>query len=113
MTGLPDKVIINVTQRDIDRGIKSDCAKCPVALAAARVLGKYATPHAEGLETVTVDGCDIGVSLATRPPPPWSSFPAWAWYKLPQEASLFISGFDFGKPVKPFRFTAHLTGETP
>lgn len=72
--------IINVTQQDIDKGIKRTCLTCPVAIAMARATGKSITVSRESF-----------------------------WYgmrriRLPKEAIDFIWAFDDDRKVEPFSF---------
>ena len=79
-------VTINVTQRDIDRGRDCHCTECPIALAAKR---KFRSRSVEVFDDFIRIGGDFG-------------------YKLPVEARIFVSAFDFDRKspnVKPFRFT--------
>lgn len=41
-------VTIDVQQRDIDDGIQEDCARCPVAKAASRILRPNFRPNVSG-----------------------------------------------------------------
>lgn len=80
MTPIP--IRIEVTQADIDRGTRSDCAACPIALAAARAVGFPCEADLTGL---------------------W--FPlGMGHYVLPAAASDFVLAFDAGETVQPFAF---------
>jgi hypothetical protein len=86
---------IEVTQEDIDNGVAWECGKCPVALAAKRVLPFK--PHVRSL----------AIYRKRRQQPSWR----YGWYyikvfavDLPQEARDFISDFDHGVFVTPFSF---------
>lgn len=71
---------IDVTQDDIDAGIRIDCTHCPIALAVRRLI-----PYANvGCYTVYADEMPD--------------------YVLPQPAIDFIRAFDNKRPVKPFSF---------
>lgn len=78
-------ITIQVTQEDIERGLRGDCAFCPIALSMRRstgefwaVTGRAATPYAgHWTDSVT----------------------------LPQECEGFISAFDKGYVVSPFSFS--------
>jgi len=76
---------INVTQIEIDNGVRKNCRLCPIARAAVFCL------------------CDMsayaGLFLfVDRPEGKLSA-------TLPNEAIRFMSDFDAGLPVKPFSFT--------
>jgi hypothetical protein len=78
---------IHVTQEDIDKGIRGDCKRCPVARAIEREL-----PSASDIE---VHGYIIAF-----------------WYdgeyiqiKGSGELARFVYEFDDGKKLKPFEFT--------
>jgi hypothetical protein len=79
------KYTITVTQEDIDTGERDDCNRCPIALAAGRVLGGK----------VIVDD-DWIISRA--------DFNDSDFYALTDEARQFILRFDAGEPVSPFTF---------
>jgi hypothetical protein len=82
-------MIIQVTQKDIDKGLKSSCYECPIALAFKRkvknqILFGYAVNY-ESIDHFTKDN-------------------KWYIYALPKKAQTFIKRFDGGKPVEPFTF---------
>jgi hypothetical protein len=74
-------MLIQVTQEDIDLGVKCSCSKCPVARAIHRETSEFV---AAGLTVVI-----IGKS---RP------------VQLPDEVEEFIQAFDEGQLVTPFSF---------
>ncbi len=87
------KVRINVTQRDIERGIRFTSYTCPIARAARR--------HPE------LKGCAVSPdSLAF-------DNSGWVWTPLPEKACEFVDSFDGGRPVKPFSFTLELPDPQP
>ncbi len=72
---------VNVTERDIQKGMRYDNTACPVALAIRRTLpDAMILTDAEG---VNVNGKD---------------------YLLPPAAVRFALDFDLGNPVKPVVF---------
>ena len=87
------KVRINVTQRDIERGIRFTSYTCPIAWAARR--------HPE------LKGCLVAPdSLAF-------DNSGWVWVPLPEKACGFVDSFDGGRPVQPFSFTLELPDPQP
>jgi len=76
---------IDVTEEDINDGVRQNCWTCPIALAAVRSLDDH-TAYA-------------ALFLFVRRPGGTLSAP------LPNEAVRFMSDFDAGLPVKPFSFT--------
>jgi hypothetical protein len=76
---------IEIKQEHIDKGIKSNCERCPVALALKDATGKTYTVGYEA-EVVSWDG---GESLL-----------------IPKDARDFAWHFDHGNPVIPFVFEA-------
>jgi hypothetical protein len=76
---------IEVTQEDIDNGLKGKCDSCAVALAAKRAFGN---------RIILVDGEQMDVIDNGK----------WDVLDLPDSAVAFIEAFDTGKPVKPFSF---------
>lgn len=73
---------VRVMQRDIDRGHRSDCFKCPIALALKRAF-----PRRE---------FEVGFGFV--------SFEKGPTISLPTKAREFIDAFDNKQPVKPFTF---------
>jgi hypothetical protein len=84
---------IIVTQKDIDKGLKSSCYECPIAHAFKRKVKnriRYSfAVNSESIEYVTKD--------------------LWCSYALPKEAKRFIQRFDRDQPVKPFTFETQKT----
>jgi len=73
-------MIIEVTQKDIDNGIRCDIGNCPIALAMTRRFNKRVTIG----QSYTL--CNDKV------------------VSLPFDARTFILEFDDGKIVQPFTF---------
>lgn len=86
-------ITVEVTQRNIEEGIRLSCAGCPVALAMNR---------ATGLEW-SISGWQM---MAFRK----LEKDALQTYALvtPPIARAFISAFDIGRPVEPFSFDLDL-----
>lgn len=81
-------MIINVTQEDIENGIRHSCFSCPIALAVKR-------------ET----GCNCSVESANfHLKARIFMMGSYEAYFPGKEAEDFINNFDGGKPVKPFSF---------
>jgi hypothetical protein len=78
--------LINITQNDIDRGVKLEAAACPVARAVARAFRKRTGTY-----------CVFG-GFVPRGPKRNNNWP------LPPEVWRFMWAFDNDKPVKPFSF---------
>ena len=79
---------IEVTQEDIDRGLKSSCYECPIAYAYKRkVKNKIRLGFSVGTEYIDHF---VGESQDR--------------YMLPKEAKKFIRRFDQDQPVRPFSF---------
>lgn len=76
-------ITINVTQEDIDKGIKNSCFNCALALSAKRAL----------------EDANLSVGAKTI---------FWVTklvdFNLPQVAIDFIKAFDTNQPVSPFTF---------
>lgn len=83
MEKLLNQITVNVTQQDINRGIKMACLHCPVSLALTRSYNSK--------ESIFVGGADYFVKNRV--------------YRLPQELKDFIHKFDNGFEVKPFTLT--------
>lgn len=79
-------MIINVTQEHIDKGKRGRACGCPVALAVLELLNvKY------GL--VSVSPYTLYIEINNYRP-----------FRLPPEATRFVSLFDDGQEVSPFTF---------
>lgn len=92
-------MLINVTQDHIDRGVASDCEKCPVALAVfeavpgcvyADVSDAGVMCHQENKETGAIRVLKI---------------------RTPYSVFSFYSAFDSGREVSPFSFEFPVIGE--
>lgn len=79
------KFLIEVTQADIDKGVRGSCGKCPVALALNRATGRESSVDADSL------GFEGGEC----------KFDAC---RAPVEVTAFVRAFDNTAPVKPFSF---------
>lgn len=82
------RVLIKVTQDDIDHGQKSSCGNCPIARAVNRTMGELACAWV-GVDDLTI----TDPTLVDR-----------KIFKLPKAASIFIKLFDNDRPVIPFNF---------
>lgn len=78
---------IDVTLDDIAHGERSECSRCPIALAIKRECD-----DAIALD-VGAEEVDITYACRTR-----------ARGLLPPEAQKFVEAFDGGNPVSPFSF---------
>ena len=90
----PAELVIEVTAEDIRLGEKHSACRCPIARAAARLMGAPL-----GDAPVAVGGPTMGTY--------WPDLTT-ADYELPASAVSFIEAFDTGDAVKPFTFTARL-----
>lgn len=82
---------VEVTEQDIRDGKRSDCARCPVAKAIARLPGVY---HVE------VGKTSVGISFVTDPDPH-----SIDENELPPEARQFVRWFDrYDDRARPFSF---------
>jgi hypothetical protein len=82
---LQKRVLISVTQKDIDEGRINDCVQCPIARACSRIFFKE----------YFVTGLDAQ---------PMRSYGGWAPRRLPRSARRFIQSYDKKQAVAPFRF---------
>ena len=89
--GLPEQVVVEVTQDDIDRGIRSAGSCCANALAAERA--GLPRPHVEIGYIIPADDLDDEHARS------WE-------YGLPSAAAEFVMDFDEARFVEPFTFTA-------
>lgn len=83
------RVLIEVKQCNIDKGIQLDDMLCPIALAINRKRPSL---------DVQVFGKSIDIFDTTDEACCRKSIP------LPKKAQKFIESFDDGRPVKPFSF---------
>ena len=82
------KLLIEVTQKDIEEGVAMDCKSCPVALACMRHIDKV--PGVISVEAATDLILFKGLKRYVC--------------TTPAEAGKFINRFDVGIRVKPFSF---------
>lgn len=85
-------VRIEVTQEDIDAGVKGSCSQCPIGRAFERALGpgfgiQYGS---QGVNLLHSDSVYKQATLATA---------------LPRECRNFVMDFDAGLMVRPFNFS--------
>ena len=79
-----EKLKVEVTQDDIDRGVRHEPSEC----AIARAVGRAAMSDGR---------INVGVS--------WVYCDAYlSWANLPKTARTFVERFDSGDDVKPFSF---------
>lgn len=81
------KAVINVTQEDLDRGVRNDCSNCPVARAILREI--------PDVEYGFVDGTHVNLKFVSGDV---------ILVKLPAEVTFKILQIDDGKKVDPFTF---------
>lgn len=87
---LPHFMKITVTQRDINKGCRSDDSNCPIARAVRRAFHYKYRPSV--FLDIFLDKPGIGNALGCR------------IFTMPKKARNFVSNFDFGLKVKPFSF---------
>lgn len=85
------KIKINVTQKDIDEGVRYNCLKCPIARAMRR--------HKQLKDSVVTGGCYKLIGHA------------YEFHALPLRVQNFVFLFDAQKPVKPFTFRVEVPDE--
>lgn len=78
------KIKFNVTQEDINSGIRNDCTRCPIAHALRRAHPLLEIPEPGDFSFYSADG---------------KFYEARDW---PSDVAKFILGFDEGKIVEPF-----------
>ena len=86
---------VDVTQADIDGGVRNSCTQCPIATAARRATG---VPR---LNFVYVYRTGIDI---------WNGPRRSHQFILPSIALGFMARFDRGKPVEPFSFQVEERG---
>ena len=86
-------ITINIEQKHIKKGRKSDVNYCPIAMALREQfnLGK-------DMDAVSVNDDEITIYKSN------GFFFRFTWDTLPKIAESFINKFDGGKKVKPFKF---------
>ncbi len=87
---LPEILTIQVTQDDINHGVRNSCTDCPINRAAARELG---------ISTSFIATFPNWLKI-TIPEIPLSE-----WYRLPDPARTFLKRFDQGQYVPALTFT--------
>lgn len=92
-------MLIEVTQKDIDKGMPSKAHACPVALAVKR--------HFKKAGSVSVSSYGVAVTDYPVPKIKFLPFQKDKWflmYRLPRIATEFIIDFDSYGEVAPFAF---------
>lgn len=89
-SGVTPTVEIDVTQEDIERGMKMSCTQCPIALAVKRRTGLK--------DNVFVGPEEVYINDAR--------------YALPGKATTFVENFDRAQDVKPQKFVLTYDPET-
>lgn len=84
----PKRLIVEVTQADIDEGHRRDCLRCPIALATYRALDGDNRPY------MTYVSVSARVEVMSDEMSDGESSGILASYWLPDEAHQFISYFD-------------------
>lgn len=95
--------VVYVTQEDIDTGEPGECGTCPVAIAANRATGLWASVS------------NFSLCLFDYKPDQTTSFlshPAAFQMELPEIVVQFIYAFDDGTSVSPFSFTIPYSGDS-
>ena len=95
---------IEVTQQDIDAGVRCDGNHCAIALAIARAIGITTQPPWSSHISVCEYEVWAGNHISVCEYEVWVGNHAWKHEALPAEARDFIGRFDDGKPVEPFAF---------
>ena len=100
---LPDlgdsfEVTADITKRDIKHGVKSDCLKCPAAVAFGRELGKLGFGWAEVTGSMVFAGAGD----------PDTDDVYYGTYSLVEELGEFTHAFDTNKNPGPTRITVTL-----
>ncbi len=85
-------VTIEVTQADIDAGVREDCGLCPVARAVSRSTKQDVSVY------------DVCLTL-------WDRGTRSTQIGLPADVRQFVKMFDAGESVRPFSFTIDLPEE--
>lgn len=84
---------ITVTQEDIEKGVRRNCVRCPIALAMTRQTGLPWFVDERG-----------GIVFSHKHPKNIQLM-----VDLPWQAMDFMSGFDSGLPMFPFTFDLDIT----
>jgi len=83
---LPEIIEVDITENHITNGRRTDYSRCPVALALKEKLNA-------GENWVVVFSREVCIKYGT----------SYYWYVLDKEVTNFISEFDRGKCVRPFK----------
>ena len=84
-------MIITLSQKHIDEGVKQDCHYCPAALAVKEATGEEL----------------VEVATAIRWGEDWTGDESWKWKHrspTPRAVREFLDRFDRGLLVKPIEF---------
>lgn len=95
MLKLPLVLDIDVTQEDIDNGVRSDCASCPVARAINLRLAEYGVRAHVGPFMISLWNIDKGGRLTGS---------RVVQVSTPSRAYRALAMFDLGETITPFTF---------
>jgi len=92
-----NKIIVEVTQKDIDEGTKGSCYDCPIAYAIIKALNKHNKIKKKYLQDFYYRRVYCAKEL--------SCFDiSYKDIKWPKEIRDWIIAFDKGEKVQPFKF---------
>ncbi len=86
---------INVTQDEIEHGVRLSCGNCPVALAIAKLVRDEIHVLVDSWSVTFFEPTGNGYMITHK-------------RQLPDSAMLWIIDYDSSMPVKPFSFTLDL-----
>ncbi|QGJ92041.1 hypothetical protein SEA_KEELAN_77 [Gordonia phage Keelan] len=84
---------VEVTQEDIELGVRGRSHLCPISRAIQRKRGVKSASTTPWITNVVRPGRGLST------------------YQLPKVASEFVLAFDTNKPVEPFTFVTKLQGD--
>jgi hypothetical protein len=104
-------VQVNVTQEDIDKGVRARCNECPLARATLRSVSRGMDP------TGRITGVVVGVGYAGFDVYDGEWYHGWVCLQdrndFPPDANRFINDFDNQRPVEPTSFQLTFRRVTP
>lgn len=88
-----EPLTVNVTQADIDEGMRRNCSECPVALAARRTIGEGMIDRTVYVDAINIMLLEGGITVAL--------------WRMPESAGEFVDAFDSERgTVYPITFVA-------
>lgn len=103
MPEFPETLTVDITQNDIDEGVRLDCENCPTALASMRAIKPIVK-----VEKVQVDADSVIFESRFQANYMKESVLIETCYNVSHDLAIWIGAFDLEENVKPQTFDLSL-----